>query len=67
MRKSSYALAATGLVAAVTLSGATARKPVMRSFEATWVGTVQSIPRPENAWTSGSRCLRTARTRPCRT
>ena len=45
MRKSSYALAATGLVAAVTLSGATTgRKPATRSFEATWVGTVLSVP-----------------------
>ena len=45
MRISSYALAATGLVAAVTLSGApTARKPAMRSFDATWVGTVLSVP-----------------------
>ncbi|HVO52630.1 MAG TPA: transglutaminase domain-containing protein [Thermoanaerobaculia bacterium] len=45
MRKSSYALAATGLVAAVTLSGAaTGRKPATRSFEATWVGTVLSVP-----------------------
>lgn len=46
MRKSSYALAATGLVAAVTLSGDTvvARKAAVRSFEATWVGTIQSVP-----------------------
>ena len=46
MRKSSYALAATGLVAAVTLSGNTvvSRQPAVRSFEATWVGTVLSVP-----------------------
>jgi transglutaminase-like putative cysteine protease len=46
MKTSSYALAATGLVAAVTLSGATvpSRKPAVRTFEASWVGTVLSIP-----------------------
>jgi transglutaminase-like putative cysteine protease len=46
MRKSSYALAATGLVAAVTLSGDTvvSRRPAVRTFEATWVGTVLSVP-----------------------
>ncbi len=46
MRKSSYALAATGLVAAVTLSGNTVagRKPEVRSVEATWVGTILSPP-----------------------
>jgi transglutaminase-like putative cysteine protease len=45
MRKSSCALAATGLVAAVTLLGDTvARKPTVRSFEATWVGTILSVP-----------------------
>lgn len=46
MRKSSYALAAAGLVAAVTLSGnaVQTRKAAVRSFEATWVGTIQSVP-----------------------
>src|SRR5512135_2071109 len=46
MRKSSCALAATGLVAAVTLSGNTVagRKPEVRSVEATWVGTILSPP-----------------------
>ncbi len=46
MRKLSCALAATGLVAAVTLSGDAVqnRKPAVRSFEATWVGTVLSVP-----------------------
>ncbi len=46
MRMSSCALAATGLVAAVTLSGDTvvARKPATRSFEATWIGTVLAPP-----------------------
>jgi transglutaminase-like putative cysteine protease len=44
MRISSYALAVTGLVAAVTLSGETTRKPAVRSFEATWVGTVPAVP-----------------------
>ncbi len=45
MRKSSYALAATGLVAAVTLSGDTgSRAPAVRSFEATWVGTILAVP-----------------------
>ena len=46
MRKSSYALAATGLVAAVTLSGDTVanRQPAVRTFEATWIGTVLSVP-----------------------
>jgi transglutaminase-like putative cysteine protease len=45
MRKLSCALAATGLVAAVTLSGDIRRdKPVVRSFEATWVGTILTVP-----------------------
>jgi transglutaminase-like putative cysteine protease len=46
MRKSSYALAATGLVAAVTLSGdaVQSRTAGVRTFEATWVGTVLSVP-----------------------
>jgi transglutaminase-like putative cysteine protease len=46
MNMPSCALAATGLAAAVTLSGAAvvARKPAVRSFEATWVGTVLAPP-----------------------
>jgi transglutaminase-like putative cysteine protease len=46
MRKLSCALAVTGLVAAVTLSGdaVQSREPAVRSFEATWVGTVLSVP-----------------------
>jgi transglutaminase-like putative cysteine protease len=45
MRISSYALAATGLVAAVTLSGdAGPVKPAVRSFEATWIGTILAVP-----------------------
>ncbi len=46
MRKPGYALAATGLVAAVTLAGdaAVRRQPAVRTFEATWVGTVLSVP-----------------------
>jgi transglutaminase-like putative cysteine protease len=46
MRKSSCALAATGLVAAVTLRGdaVVARKPTVRSFEATWVGSIVAPP-----------------------
>lgn len=46
MRKSGFALAATGLVAAVTLSGSTVapRKAEVRSVEATWVGTILSPP-----------------------
>ncbi len=46
MRKPGYALAATGLVAAVTLCGdaVVARKAAVRSFEATWVGTIEAVP-----------------------
>lgn len=45
MRKLSCALAATGLVAAATLSGDAASKtPAVRSFEATWVGTILAVP-----------------------
>jgi len=45
MRKLSCALAATGLVAAVTLSGDVGPKvPAVRSFDATWVGTILAVP-----------------------
>ena len=46
MRKPSYALAATGLVAAVTLPvvAVQSRTPAVRSFEAVWVGTIAALP-----------------------
>jgi transglutaminase-like putative cysteine protease len=46
MWKPSYVLAVTGLVAAVTLPvvAVVSRTPTVRSFEATWVGTVPAPP-----------------------
>ena len=46
MWKPGYALAATGLVAAVTLPivAVQSRAPAVRSFEATWIGNVASPP-----------------------